>query len=935
MKDQVDELLKEVAADFTQHGFDDQFPARSVSRFQRLQVETEDDRNQYMVGGLRLFDYLLVHAPGAAAEAIRARRQILQTAFDRWYGKPDTPYLLTNRIVSEFVTALRDGGPLFELWQQAYEQWKAVPFDGSPDDELVKLGGLTRINAVGSAYNTLVLGNDVEPESPLAVLVRQLEQAMDKGGVDTGLILRMAEDLRHRPAQTEEAREVTVSLLQVLLGAGLFLRPETAPALEPVRNLIIAVGAGHVPEAMSVAAQCEEILDHLAGVVERDGFSEFAFGEAMNALRNLPTENEADIQTKRSAFRKLIDFATSHAPAEAVPIFRILQASMERYANASPSEVAPLTLDDLRSRSQEIVEQLKKALQVGEPVGAAFLKAAIDLRDLGPRIPESQGDEGLRVLLETNQQLLLALSPYVPKGDELKFQEVTAMMSSLGPKLMDVPSPSEDPTAQVVFDESFQQQAGRLIQYLDAESVSNQDPGKPYVRQFLELVKPFSQRLLRARMRCEAGTEDHAEIERINSVMRQYLSLLGAAYAEEQYFRHQRSTLRRMALDLRQFERRQQLMVVTPAFPTNPASVDANAVFFSGSMEVERLVEKACGLLHMGQVVPHGMESEAHGRWQQLRSAAIAIFDYSAYNPREADPPGPPPNSRQEEAQILGAAGPIAQVAYETGLAYVTGTPMIVLAHKGASIPFDIDVEPVLIHGDADDADRLAIALQASIYGTQHGIAGNCLNQTIEQVRRLAGKSGADIRAMVNSVTRSRDATRVRLTLAAVVDRMEGARPLLVIPAFSGRYPAVGPPRLFHVAAFREWSKTAQVEVENACKRAGVEYRIGYERLNPDVIRAIWTDLCESSFVVADITNLNPNAVLELAIAHALGKRTIVLTQNAEPHSFLPAIAKVRTHHYDPAHRRAALSGLLDTFLAQADSRDRVAKRSARGARGA
>jgi hypothetical protein len=913
MKEQVDELLKDVAADLAQHGFDDDFLARSVSRFQKLHVQTEDDRNHYMAGGLRLFDYFLAHAPAEAAEAIQTQRQILQNAFDQWYGRPDTPYLVTNRIVSDLVAGLQQRGPCAELVQRALSELETVPFDGSPQDELVKIGGKLRIYAVQSAYETLVLGNDLEPNSPATMLAAQIGEAAQKGVLGTDLILRMSEHFRAEPGATAEFRQLTASLLKLLLGAGLFLNPEAAPAFEPMRNRILELFAGEVPEAPSVAA-CDKILDDYRAVVERDGFTEFSFRETMNALHELPAENAADADARLSAFRKFLDFAASRAPAEAAQMLRTVQSSVERESNASPSGEPPLSLEEIRSRCREVADQLKGELEAGESPGPAFVKAMAAVQELGGRIPEDQGEDTVRVLMDALQLLFSLLAPYVPKGEELKFQQAAALMS-IGTRQLEV-SDSGDATAQAVFGESVNEELARFSQLLDTDSLPEAAAGTPYIRQFVELLVPFAQRLERLHLRMEAGAQDGAEIRRITSTFREYLPLVGAAYTEEQYFRHQRSTLRRLALELRQFERRHRLMVVAPPFPTNPAIADANAVFFSGSTEVQGLVEKACGILHMGLTVPHGVENETHGRWQQLRSSGIAVFDYTAYNPRVADPPGPLPRSPQAEARILRAAGPIAQVAYETGWAYVTGTPVIVVARKGDRIPFDIDVEPVYIHADGQDAARLAAALQASIYGAQHGAAGNCLHDTVDELQRLTGQYGSDIQAIVSSLTDLGDATRVRLALGAAIDRIDGVKPLLVIPSFPGTYPAAGAPRLFYVAAFREWGKTAQAETERACRRAGVEYRIGYEHLNPDVIRTIWTDLCESSFVVADITNLNPNAILELAIAHALGKRTLVLTQNAEPHSYLPAIQKVRTHRYDPVDGSVALAGLLDSVLA-------------------
>jgi hypothetical protein len=141
---------------------------------------------------------------------------------------------------------------------------------------------------------------------------------------------------------------------------------------------------------------------------------------------------------------------------------------------------------------------------------------------------------------------------------------------------------------------------------------------------------------------------------------------------------------------------------------------------------------------------------------------------------------------------------------------------------------------------------------------------------------------------LLNSLSDVSDVTRVRLALRAVLDRVEGEKSLLVLPAFPGSYPPEGRPRLFHVTAFRDWAKATQAETKRACERAGINYQIGYDRLHPDVMRTVWNDLCEATFVVADTTNLNPNALLELAIAQALGRRTIILTQNLRPHAWLP-----------------------------------------------
>jgi hypothetical protein len=255
-------------------------------------------------------------------------------------------------------------------------------------------------------------------------------------------------------------------------------------------------------------------------------------------------------------------------------------------------------------------------------------------------------------------------------------------------------------------------------------------------------------------------------------------------------------------------------------------------------------------------------------------------------------------------------------VAYETGWADVLGTPMVIIARKGQTIPFDIDVEPVFLEDDGGDVERIIAAIQTAIYGVQHGVVGDCLADTLAQASKLySNYQDPQVRKLLAALTDVNDATRVRLALTAVTDRIEAENPMLILPSFPGSYPLEGQRELFHITAFRDWSKDLQEEARMACERAGVIYRIGYERMTPDIIRIIWTDICRASFVIADITNLNPNAVLELAMAQAVGCPTLILTRNSQPHIYLPAIEKVRSHHYDPANERGKLSSLLDDFL--------------------
>lgn len=50
-------------------------------------------------------------------------------------------------------------------------------------------------------------------------------------------------------------------------------------------------------------------------------------------------------------------------------------------------------------------------------------------------------------------------------------------------------------------------------------------------------------------------------------------------------------------------------------------------------------------------------------------------------------------------------------------------------------------------------------------------------------------------------------------------------------------------------------------------------------KTNKAIIQDIWKAICEARLIIADITDLNPNVMYELGIAHTVGKETILIYQ--------------------------------------------------------
>ena len=931
MATRVDDVLQELSTDLAKHGFDVQRTNRAVAQLQALPVETEEDRRLIMAGYMRLADAVLPLAPNDTAASIRAEREQMQARFDQMYGRVDSPYAATVRITAELAKGLKKGRPADELEARASAELAALPFDGSQMDGAVEMNGKYRVMALllASDWSREHERGEYEDE-PFAKTLEDLWEALQRDGFDKTLIIDAAQAV----VQTAGDPQNLLGGLLLVWGMGLLLRPDAAPSVEAVGNLVLSVAeqvfaqragvqeAPAPPAPLAGApARYDAILREMKALLERDGFSLYAYQQATAAIQEVPIESDEDLAAMYDTLLGMNDLAMAYTTGENAQALAAMRPILEEMmALAALEEIPALTADEMRARTEAVLRELRENLEAGEPASVAATRAMAKLQLLGMQMGgEEEGEESLRVFMAAMQQILPALQPHIPEGTDNVFAETVPLLDSLTPALDVNP---DDAAGNAILDAQVEEQTARFLQAGVAQSETQKNPNKvadlPHVRQFAALIPDLWDRINLV-FQSHDGKDEKAEAERLHQRLDRALRAIQDAYSEEQLVRHQREALRGAVLQLRQFERRRHLMILRPVFPTNVITVDPNEVFFSGTDAVAALVKAACDTLGMHPSVTHGLQNRTHGRWQQLRGSGVAIFDYTAYDPARADPRGEVRRWSKEEDRVLSAAGPVASVAYENGWAYALGTPMVIVARKGQAVPFDVDIEPVLLEGDGGDVERIIAALQAAFYGAQHGLGGDCLAETLERARRLYGShKDSQLRALLSALTDADDAARVRMILSAVAERAE-EKPLLAFPTFPGDYPADGARELFHVTAFRSWSKGLQDEARAACVRAGVDYRVGYERLSPDIIRVIWKDICRAAFVIADITNLNPNAVMELAMAQAVGRPTLILTRNTQLHAYLHPVQKVRTHYYDPDEGRGDLSTLLDAFIAGKD----------------
>lgn len=119
---------------------------------------------------------------------------------------------------------------------------------------------------------------------------------------------------------------------------------------------------------------------------------------------------------------------------------------------------------------------------------------------------------------------------------------------------------------------------------------------------------------------------------------------------------------------------------------------------------------------------------------------------------------------------------------------------------------------------------------------------------------------------------------------------------VMVDPIFTSRIEYIDTKLCFVLMPFTtEWSK----RVYRKYIRENIEL-LGLQCLRADnltgsiIIEDIWTKINQAAFLIADVTDKNPNVMYELGIAHTLGKPVVLITQDTKG---IPFDFKHLRHH--------------------------------------
>jgi len=890
---------------------------------QALPVVTEQDRVFALVGAVRLNQLVLGLLGDAAPDELRANAERVRAMAVRRYGREGTAYQRSRFEMASVVQRLAAGESAAAVAAEATA--RLLPDMDDPEDSEDVAVAIHAVHALRAAHELLVTPEAIVPAGQAGQQLVDVDTALRDGRLTVGQLPTVLAPLSAQRCTLDDTPRGHARALLVLLGIGLRHDPHALPALEP---LVAALVAELTRIETSVADAATAAPSHAAqcAAFEAACAHELAAGAAVDEhllqrwvaeLQALDAAPDAEPTRTLDTMQRALSLATQHATGDARTMVAAQLAGLQAMRQQLDGPAGPLLdADGVADELARLRRDADARIAAGQSPEVVLTTLVATWPALMPRLGEDPDPRAVATLLMGLVELMSGLEPTLPPDRREAFADVMATMRQVmqqAKAAIEAPDAAPDPLMPQAV---LRQVAGLQHAVPDRQP----DDVPPWGTQLLDGLALLPARVARAGETRGPGRDD-AAAERLRSRVDVVLGRLRGAGADPPRFTAQlQQGLRPFLLELRHHERRHHAMLIEAPYPPRASTPDASAVHLVVGEAVRPQVEAALSAVAMGVAAPFGAGDTLPLRWHQLRRAAVAVLDYTAYDPARADPPGPLPADAAGREAMLAAAAPVAATAFEHGWAIALGTPVVPLARAGAGLPFDVTTAPVALHDDGHDLDRLAAAIHGALLPDEWLGDEVSAAATVAQLHAAyAGLPGtAELLAAAGD---GHDGTAVVLAAEALIQRAPGGNRMLAFPGYAPVYPdPAKPPLVFHVTAFRAWSQACEGEVRAACQRAGWRYAIGYERLDPDILAAIWRDVAQASLVVADVTALNPNAVLELGLAHGLGRPLMVLSRLPDTPRWLPALAKLRVHTYDAQTGAglAALAALLDAHLVRA-----------------
>ena len=325
-----------------------------------------------------------------------------------------------------------------------------------------------------------------------------------------------------------------------------------------------------------------------------------------------------------------------------------------------------------------------------------------------------------------------------------------------------------------------------------------------------------------------------------------------------------------------------------------------NTIAYSGGADLQARLEAALAPRRL--MVSKRQQTSSQVRWDELNTCHVAFFDL-----RGASGVTRLITKEPERARELAAA------AYELGLAFALGKPVIVAGSAGETMPFDLDIAPLELDGRQDEAALMVQAVDQAFYVPQRSGRNSSIRESIGFLGHLT--RGHAQRASFEGMgwldpARAQDAAGFAANTEQLMRLLPGPPWRLLRPAWPATYADPTDRRCFHVMPFGpDWANEVRDAARAACDERGILYRRGDEAEEGRIIHAIWDDLCRASIVLVDLTGANLNVMIELGIAHAIGRPVLAVRQPGPVDLRPKHIEKLRVLPYESA------SGLRELLL--------------------
>jgi hypothetical protein len=341
--------------------------------------------------------------------------------------------------------------------------------------------------------------------------------------------------------------------------------------------------------------------------------------------------------------------------------------------------------------------------------------------------------------------------------------------------------------------------------------------------------------------------------------------------------RLERDHLRPLAQSLSEYARRYHLQIVQCPWSREEPDPNACAIVSGGGRSELAAAAESVGL---HPINPQPTRAADQDLWHQIAASATTVVDLRL---AERDSQWP-------------------RICYALGLALSIGRRAFVVTNCPSQLPFDIDTVP--FEGSLDDSASLAAALASATCRVEIGrLAPDALQAAADFAVRLNPPTDAWSRHTAQRLRERANAPKIDpfAVRRAVESHLSkpGALFLAVLSAFRPAYPDAGERRCFHVMPFAlsGWVSEA---VKLGCA-SNLKYERGDTADTLEIIDRIWGGIGRASMIAVDLTGLNPNVCLELAVARVLGRPLLLLhdAKSWDKNLLFPEIAHLSVATYD------------------------------------